>query len=158
MYANDFSVTEAARWRGATVETARDYICIPKGTRGKVIDTGFLSPFGLMIEWDMEMGGKPFLLPFTAGQVQAYLRRIDPVPDELPFDADEASALVGRVFETAVNFSLLRKGARGKIVGTARRGEGTVIIVEWIVPGREQPLRSWYTKNQVLRFGRIVAG
>lgn len=83
----------------------------------------------------------------------------------------EANALVGKGFETLVEWDGVKKGARGRVVTT--RGvtvravpgpyENYEVVFEWDPPHgdlttRALPMQSWFSKFQMQKYMRELKG
>lgn len=159
MLSNEFSFLEAANLVGERYETVTDFLVFPAGLRGRVVDFTFDPPHQLVLEWESADKHPAFgSLLFSKAMVERYLERIEPqnVGENADFTVSEASALVGKVFQTRVNFSRIPKSSQGAIIDFARQRNGSaVIIVEWTMPNSAQPSLSWFTKTQIQRYGII---
>ena len=135
MLANEFSFLDAAKRVGDRYETVSSFLVFPAGLRGRVVDFTFDSPHQLVLEWESTDQTPRFgSMTFSKAMVTRYLRRIETpsVGENADFTEAEASALVGKTFETRVNFSLIPRSSQGSIIDFARRQNGSaVIIVQW---------------------------
>jgi hypothetical protein len=80
---------------------------------------------------------------------------------ERNFTKAEAHALIGKTFESLVEFSGVPKGTRGKVVAADKQGLGHWdVVIEWELPddaaGRSRRLRDWFSHDEMQRFMREV--
>ncbi len=72
-----------------------------------------------------------------------------------------AHKLIGRTFESRVEFPGVPRGSRGKVVEVDESGDHWNIAIEWERPKGSQgnggaPLRSWFTHEEVQRFLKML--
>lgn len=92
------------------------------------------------------------------------------------FTQAEASALIGKTFESVVEFSGVPKGTRGQVIAADAGGLGHWdVVIEWDLPKRPsnhyevlhegervlviqtgKPLRDWFDKMELAQFMRVV--
>ncbi len=72
------------------------------------------------------------------------------------FTQREAAALVGKMFESLVEFSGVPKGTRGKAIKADRLGDGFDVVIEWNLGPRTKPLCDWFTRDELQRFMQEV--
>jgi hypothetical protein len=75
------------------------------------------------------------------------------------FTYAEAKALVGKTFESLIEFSGVPQGTRGEVVDIDHMGDGWDVVIEWQLDYRlpsGQGLRDWFTREEIKRFMREV--
>jgi hypothetical protein len=77
------------------------------------------------------------------------------------YAARAARALIGKPFESLIEFSGVPQGTRGKVVGAGDVGLGHWdVVIEWDLPGHTKPngqgLRDWFAQDEMARFMREV--
>jgi len=78
------------------------------------------------------------------------------------YTARAARALIGKTFESLIEFSGVPQGTRGKVVGADDAGLGHWdVVIEWDMPDHTKPsgqgLRDWFAQDEMARFMRAVA-
>ncbi len=78
---------------------------------------------------------------------------------EPDYGQEEAHKLIGRTFESTVEFPGIPSGSRGKVVEVDASGDHWNVAIEWERPKGSlgnggAPLRSWFTHEEVKRFLR----
>lgn len=77
--------------------------------------------------------------------------------DPYNFDERQAKEKVGCEVETLVDFSGVPQGTRGRVVRADMRDTGGYsysLAIEWVIPGRAQPLMDWFSKTEYEKFLR----
>ena len=77
--------------------------------------------------------------------------------DHDDYTREGARKLIGRTFESLVEFVGVPRGSRGKVVEVDASGDHWNIAIEWERPKGNggnggAPLRSWFTHEEVQRF------
>ncbi len=78
------------------------------------------------------------------------------------YSHDDAQKLIGKTFESLVEFPGVPRGSHGHVVEVDSTGDHWNIAIDWERPSGktgngEAPLRNWFTKEEVKRLLRELA-